>query len=243
MIVHGPAPGCRHRLDRVRVPGQLLTLPQLYIVTFIVGSLAVIFDISWQTLFVSVAERARVRFGECAFQRQPVACAGRRAVDRWRPHPVTERAGHDPFGRGVLRRLCPVPDSSAGTRATDRALDRADPQSQLGTGLSFIFRDSIMRPSGHVGRHPELLQFRLSRALHPVRDHVPQRDARAARACSRSRGHWWRGGRNRGAGNRPTNRPWARLRLRPPGLPGGADPRSADRTVDARYRSFSECCS
>jgi MFS family permease len=36
-----------------------LSMPQLYIVGFLTGSLAVIFDLSWNTLFVSVTERER----------------------------------------------------------------------------------------------------------------------------------------------------------------------------------------
>jgi len=37
----------------------VLTMPQLYVVGFLTGSLAVIFDLSWNTLFVSVTTRER----------------------------------------------------------------------------------------------------------------------------------------------------------------------------------------
>jgi MFS family permease len=37
----------------------VLTMPQLYLVSFLAGSLAVAFDLSWNTLFVSVTQRER----------------------------------------------------------------------------------------------------------------------------------------------------------------------------------------
>jgi MFS family permease len=37
----------------------VLSMPQLYVVGFLSGTLAVIFDLSWNTLFVSVTERER----------------------------------------------------------------------------------------------------------------------------------------------------------------------------------------
>ena len=39
------------------LPRPWLTLPLLFVVAFIVGTLSVVFDIAWNTLFVAVARR------------------------------------------------------------------------------------------------------------------------------------------------------------------------------------------
>ena len=74
---------------------DVLTLAQLYAVAFLAGSLSVLFDLSYPTLFVSLASRDRyiegnsLVHGSRSFSppwpaRRSAACSSRRSARRWR---------------------------------------------------------------------------------------------------------------------------------------------------------------
>ena len=76
-----------------------LSMLQLYVVGFLAGSLSVVFDLSWNTVFVSVTRARALRRGDVAAQRQPLArlrrrarpsagCSSRCSGRRWRCWPT-----------------------------------------------------------------------------------------------------------------------------------------------------------
>lgn len=122
-----------------------LTVAQLYVVGFLAGSMAVVFDISWNTLLVAVVRRE-------AFVQANAMFSGSRAL---------AFVGGPPLA-GVLVQLLSAPialvadaASFLGSafylgriRAPEPPIDIVEEtlRSRLSTGLLFIFRDSIMRP-------------------------------------------------------------------------------------------------
>ena len=123
-----------------------LTLGQLFLVTFVVGTLAVAFDISWNTLFVSIAERDEYLSANALFSgsRSLAGVAGPSiggALIQFLTAPIAilvdaiSYVGSAFFLSRVDTPEPPVVPTSEPIRA------------QLGTGLSFIFRDPIMRPT------------------------------------------------------------------------------------------------
>jgi MFS family permease len=125
---------------------NVLTLAQLFAVTFIVGSLAVAFDISWSTIFVSVVERenyvpANALFnGSRSFSFVAGPSIGGVLIQAFKaPFAVVVDALSYVASAFFISRLrAPEPPVSPTTEPIRR---------QLATGLSFIFRDPIMRPS------------------------------------------------------------------------------------------------
>jgi MFS family permease len=123
-----------------------LSLAQLFLVTFVVGSLAVIFDISWQTLFVSVAKREEYVSANALFN-------GSRSL--------SQVAGPSIGGALIQLFSAPVAIIVDAVSYVASALfltrlkapePKVEPTSepiraQLATGLDFIFRDWIMRPA------------------------------------------------------------------------------------------------
>jgi MFS family permease len=124
--------------------GNWLSLELLFVVTFLVGTLSVAFDISWLTLFSAVARREQ-------FVQANSLLSGSRSISF---------IGGPAIG-GILIQLLSAPVtllldalSFLGSafflgkiRATEPPIER-DPGSirtQLATGLSFIARDSIIR--------------------------------------------------------------------------------------------------
>lgn len=123
----------------------VLTVTQLYVVGFLTGSMAVIFDISWNTLLVAVVRRD-------AFVQANALFSGSRAL---------AFVGGPPIA-GVLVQLLTAPVAliadalsfigSAFYLGRIRApeppieIDDESIRTRLSTGLLFIFRDSIMRP-------------------------------------------------------------------------------------------------
>ncbi len=120
----------------------LISLPQLFIVTFLVGTLAVLFDISWNTLFVAVTPRQD-------FVSANALLNGSRSL--------AYVAG--PSVGGVLIQVLGAPLAvltdavsylvSALFLGRVKAVEPAGQsiRFQLATGLRFIFGDSIMRPA------------------------------------------------------------------------------------------------
>jgi len=123
-----------------------LTLAQLYIVTFVVGSLAVAFDISWNTVFVKTVERSEYVPANSLFM-------GSRSL--------AQVAG--PSIGGLLIQFLTAPIalvvdavsfvlSAVFISRVDSPEPEVHPQTepirrQLATGLSFLARDPIMRPT------------------------------------------------------------------------------------------------
>ncbi len=122
-----------------------LSMPQLYVVGFLTGSMAVVFDISWNTLLVAVVRREALVQANSLF-------SGSRAL---------AHVG-GPALAGVLVQLLSAPIalladalSFVGSalflgriRADEPAVEIVEEslRSRLSTGLLFIFRDPIMRP-------------------------------------------------------------------------------------------------
>lgn len=123
----------------------VLTVAQLYIVGFLAGSMAVVFDISWNTLLVAVVRRE-------AFVQANAMFSGSRAL---------AFVGGPPLA-GVLVQVMSAPIalvadavSFVGSalylgriRVPEPPIEIVEEslRSRLSTGLLFIFRDSIMRP-------------------------------------------------------------------------------------------------
>ena len=123
----------------------VLTVAQLYVVGFLAGSLAVVFDISWNTLLVAVVRRE-------AFVEATALFSGSRAL---------AFVGGPPLA-GTLVQLLSAPIaliadalSFVGSafylgriRAAEPPIEFAEEalRTRVATGLLFIFRDSIMRP-------------------------------------------------------------------------------------------------
>lgn len=124
----------------------LISLPQLFVVTFLVGTLAVLFDISWNTLFVAVTPRQD-------FVSANALLNGSRSL--------AYVAG--PSVGGVLIQVLGAPlavltDAASylvsalflgRVKAVEPPLEPAGQsiRAQLATGLRFIFGDAIMRPA------------------------------------------------------------------------------------------------
>ena len=123
-----------------------LGLDLLFVVAFVVGSLSVVFDISWNTLFVSVAKREQ-------YVEATALLNGSRSL--------ASVAG--PAISGILIQLFRAPIalladalSYLGSVVFLRRITAPEPplehepgtiRQQLTSGLSFIFRDPIMRPT------------------------------------------------------------------------------------------------
>jgi MFS family permease len=123
-----------------------LSLPQLYVVTFVVGTLAVIFDISYSTLFVAVTPREDfVAANSLLNGSRSLAFVGGPSVGglliQFLTAPLAVLA--DAFSYLVsavfLRRVEAIepPIEPAGQSV----------RTQLATGMRFIMRDPIMRPA------------------------------------------------------------------------------------------------
>ena len=123
-----------------------LSLGQLFIVTFVVGSLAVAFDISWQTLFVSVAKRDEYLAANSLFNgsRSLAGVAGPSiggALIQFLTAPVAiivDAISYVASALFLTRLKAPEPPVEKPTEPI---------RVQLATGLDFIFRDWIMRPT------------------------------------------------------------------------------------------------
>jgi MFS family permease len=123
-----------------------LSLPQLYIVTFIVGTLAVIFDISYSTLFVAVTPREDfVEANSLLNGSRSLAFVGGPSIGglliQFLSAPLAVLA--DAFSYLVsaifLRRVEAVEPPIEPAGQSIRA--------QLVTGMRFLMRDPIMRPA------------------------------------------------------------------------------------------------
>lgn len=123
-----------------------LQMPQLYAVAFLVGSLSVVFDISWSTLFVAVAKRDE-------YVQANSLLNGSRSL--------SGVAGPS-IGGGLIQLFgAPLAMLVDALSFVASALflvrvDAVEPpvepapgsiRAQLASGLSFIFRDPIMRPT------------------------------------------------------------------------------------------------
>jgi len=123
-----------------------LSVAQLYVVTFIVGTLAVAFDISWNTIFVAVAERDEyVQANSLLNGSRSLAFVG---------GPSVGGVLIQLFGAAYAMLLDAVSFVASAffllrTRADEPPVE---PQSeglghQLAVGMRFIFGDRIMRPT------------------------------------------------------------------------------------------------
>ncbi len=124
---------------------HVLTVAQLYVVGFLSGCLAVVFDLSWSTLLVAVTRRE-------AYVEANALFSGSRSL---------ANVGGPPLAGGLVQLLSApialVADaiSYLGSafflrriRTPEPAIefDQESMRARLATGLVFIFRDSIMRP-------------------------------------------------------------------------------------------------
>jgi MFS family permease len=123
----------------------VLTVAQLYVIGFLTGSLAVVFDISWNTLLVAVVRRD-------AFVEANALFSGSRAL---------ASVGGPPLA-GALVQLLTAPIALVADalsflgsafflgriRAPEPPLEIVEEsmRTRLSSGLLFIFRDPIMRP-------------------------------------------------------------------------------------------------
>ncbi len=123
-----------------------LSMPQLFVVGFLTGSLAVVFDISWNTLFVAVTERDR-------FVEAMALLNGSRSL---------ASVGGPTIG-GLLVQVLGAPLAMLGDaisylgsvvflrriRSPEPPIEQEDgsTRERLLAGLSFVVRDPIMRPT------------------------------------------------------------------------------------------------
>ena len=106
---------------------DVLTLGQLYAVAFLAGSLAVLFDLSYPTLFVSLASRDRYIEGNSLVHgsRSFSSIAGP-SLERPARRGV-QRARRPARRRGLVPRLGALPRAGPRRGAADRARGRAGP--------------------------------------------------------------------------------------------------------------------
>ena len=126
---------------------DVLTLAQLYGVAFLAGSLAVLFDLSYPTLFVSLATRDRYIEGNSLVHgsRSFSAVAGPSAR---RPARLgIQRARGPARRRGVVPRVGALPRAGACRGARSSTTTRPGLRARLTTGLRFIGRNPIFRPT------------------------------------------------------------------------------------------------
>jgi len=139
-----------------------LSLEQLFVVTFIVGSLAVVFDISWNTLFVTIAERDEYLAANALFSgsRSLAGVAGPSiggALIQFLTAP-----DRDPGRRDLIRRVGAVPGPGGCRRAARRADQRTDSRpARDWPGIHLSRSDHA--PDDHVSGNAEPLQLRLPR--------------------------------------------------------------------------------
>lgn len=125
---------------------NVLSMPQLYVVGFLTGSLAVVFDLSWNTLFVSVTQRERyVEAMALLNGSRSLASVG---------GPTVGGILVQVFGPPLAMLVDAV--SYLGSVFFLRRIRSAEPpvETEEGTtrerllaGLSFVSNDSIMRPT------------------------------------------------------------------------------------------------
>ena len=124
---------------------HVLTVAQLYVVGFLAGSLAVVFDLSWSTLLVAVTRRE-------AYVEANALFSGSRSL---------ANVGGPPLA-GAMVQLLSAPIALVADafsflgsafylsriRTPEPPIEFAEEsmRTRLATGLVFIFRDSIMRP-------------------------------------------------------------------------------------------------
>ena len=124
----------------------VLAMPQLYVVGFVAGSLSVVFDLSWNTLFVSVTTRDRyVEAMALLNGSRSLASVGGPTIGgllvQLLGAPIAMFADSLSFLGSVffLRRIrSPEPPIE---------IDEGSTRERLLAGLSFVLRDRIMRPT------------------------------------------------------------------------------------------------
>lgn len=124
----------------------VLTLPQLFVTTFIAGTLGVAFDLAWSTQFVTVVEREEYLTATSLFNgsRSMAQVAGPliggALIQFFKaPFAVLIDAVSYLFSAFFLSRIqMPEPPIEPSTESL---------RSQLSIGLSFIARDRVMRPA------------------------------------------------------------------------------------------------
>ncbi len=212
-----------------------LAMPQLYVVGFLSGTLSVIFDLSWNTLFVAVTKRDRYVEAHGAAQWQPVARLGRRADRRRPPGPGPRRAAGDARRRDLVPGIGRLPAPDPGARTADRARGRLDPRAAAGRT---VVRDPRPdhAPDAALGGDGQHVHVRLERAVHPVRDDDPRRLPGRARAGARDRVGRCRHRGDLRVAHRSPDRARAGLRARPADLPDLAAADPAGRCRTCRWR-------
>ena len=121
----------------------VLTLAQLLIVTFLAGTLSVLFNVSDATLFQSLLRPDDVRRRQLADPRQPGAVLRRRAEHRRRAGAVAVRADGGARGCAVLPRLGVLPACGPGPPSRRRAVEKG----AVTAGARFIVSSPIVRSS------------------------------------------------------------------------------------------------
>ena len=160
-----------------------LTLPQLFVTTFIAGTLGVAFDISWSTQFITVVERDEYLTANSMFNgsRSMAQVAGPLVGGVLiqvfsAPIAVLVDAVSYLFSAFFLTRVkAPEPPIEPVTESI---------RTRLSSGLSFIVRDGVMRTGVDFGRHGQLLQLRVPGAVRALRDDLSGLEPRTAGAGS-----------------------------------------------------------
>ena len=125
----------------------VLSMAQLYVVGFLSGSLAVVFDVAWNTVFVSVVARDRYVESMALLNGSRSHRVRRRADHRWRRWSRCS-APRSRCSRTACRtwaRSCSCAGSGPRNRRSSR--NRWAMREQVTVGLTFLFRDAIMRPT------------------------------------------------------------------------------------------------
>ena len=191
-----------------------LTFPHMLVVAFLMGTLSVLFHVSYSSLFVALVPRERFVEGASLMH-------GSRALSYVAGPSIggAARAGHLGAGRRWSSMPCSYVVSALFLRsrrrrgAADRSAGQRPRRRRRALGVRQPDRAGRPRRDGD----DQLLQLHLRRALHPLRDEVARRRAGDARARARRR----RGRRRRSASlvtgrvaRRIGDRPGVRARLR-----------------------------
>ncbi|MEA2610660.1 MAG: hypothetical protein QOG32_386, partial [Chloroflexota bacterium] len=123
-----------------------LSMPQLYVVGFLSGSLAVVFDLSWNTLFVAVTERERyveamaLLNGSRSLASVGGPTIGGLLVQAFGAPLAMLVDGASFLGSVVFLRRIQAPEPPI-------EHEEGSTRERLLAGLSFVLRDPIMRPT------------------------------------------------------------------------------------------------
>ena len=160
-----------------------LTFPHMFVVAFLMGTLSVALPGCVQPALRRARATRPLDRGRLDHARKPRSLVRRRTEHRW-PARAGPHGARDPRRRRLLlRRLGPLPPERRGRRAAARGPGQGPCRRRRALGVRQPDRPRGARCHGD----DQLLQLRLLRALHPLREQVARHRTGDARTRARRR--------------------------------------------------------